>query len=129
MKNIENNPLYTVQKLHLCLFLAEDFQLTLFLQYFQYILQLVYQLIFSWIFNLNSLNTHQHHKIYHIRTHNYEDSKEILYRILYPLSHQSIFCIHTCIYLHSSVVYCYKHLHLVYIYIYKFRTILYASFQ
>ena len=94
-------------------------------QYFQYILQLIFELILSYICNLHSLNILQHHMIYHIHIHNYQDSKKILYD---NCLHQSILYIHTCIYLHFNVVYYYKHLHLTYIYIYKFHAILYILF-
>ena len=58
--------------------------------------------------------------IYQIHIHSYWDSKYILYHIhLY----QSILCIHTCIYHHSSVAYYYKRLYLVYIYTYTFHAI------
>ena len=43
--------------------------------------------------------------IYRIRTHNYLDSKQILYHILLC---QSILSIHTCIYLYSTFAYYHK---------------------
>ena len=70
---------------------------------------------FCYTYNLNNLNSHQYHKIYHIHTHNYLVSKSILY---YIRLYQSILYTHTYIYLHSNVTCCYKHLHLLYIYIY-----------
>ena len=90
-------------------FQLKFFQLALFLQYFQYILQLIYLTTFSYTYNLNNLNTRQYHKIYRIRIYNYYHIR------LYQL----ILFIHTYIYLHSSVAYCYKilasnlHLHLL----------------
>ena len=50
------------------------FQLFLLHQCFQYIAQLIYQLIFSSTDNFHSLDIHQHHMIYHIHTHSYLDS-------------------------------------------------------
>ena len=114
-----------MQGLHLflCLFSssAKVILASLLLQHFQYILQLVYQLIFLCTNNFCNLNILQHHMIYRIHIHNYLDSKQILYCI--HLS-QSILYIHTCIYLYSTFAYYYKHLHLVYICIYKFHVIL-----
>ena len=99
------------------------FQIFSLLQYFQYILQLIYQLIFSCSYSFYSLNIHQHQMIYHNHTHNEQDSKYILCRIhLYQL----ILCIHTCINHHSNVVYYYICLHLIYIYTYMFHAILCA---
>ena len=127
VKITENNTMYSVLELHLYLFLfqLELFQLVLFLQHFQYFLQPVYQLIFSSTYNFHSPNTHQYHMIYHAHTHNYQDSKQILYHMhLYQL----ILCNHTCIYGHSNVVCCYKLLHLMYIHTYAIHTILCVSF-
>ena len=87
-------------------------------QYFHYILQLIYQLIFFYTYSFYNLNILQHHMIYCIHIHNYQDSNSILCCIFIC---QSILCIQICIYLHSIFIYCYKHLHLVYIYIYKFH--------
>ena len=95
-----------------------------FHQHFHRILQLAYQLVFFCIYNFYSLNTLQHHIIYHILIHNYQDPKQILYYIFYYH-----FCIHICIYHYSNVVYYYKHLHLIFIYIYKFHAILYVIFH
>ena len=99
---IENNTMYTTKK---CIYVHFYFHFYLhfhyqFLphQYFQYILQL----IFFHSYNLKNLNIHQYHKIYRTRIYNYQDSKQIHYRIhLYKL----VLCIHTYIYLHSNIVY------------------------
>ena len=42
-----------------------------FLQYFEYILQLIYQLFFFYTYNFYNLNILLYHMIYHIHTHNY----------------------------------------------------------
>ena len=49
------------------------FLLVFLLQHFQYILQLIYELISFYIYSFHSLNIHQHHMVYHIHTHNYYD--------------------------------------------------------
>ena len=67
VKSIENNTMYSMQELHL--FLCFFDQLFLLYQYFQCNLQLIYQLIFFYIYSFHSLNTHQRHKIYRIYTH------------------------------------------------------------
>ena len=95
-------------------------------QYFHDILQLIYQLTFSYIYSFYNLKILQHHMIYNIHIHNYLDSKYILYHIFLC---QSILCIHICIYLHSIFVYYHKHLHLIYISIYKFHANLYTLFH
>ena len=46
-----------------------------FRQYFNYILQLICQLIFSNVYNFHNLNTLQYHMIYYICNHKYQDSK------------------------------------------------------
>ena len=75
----------------------ELFQLFLLHQYFQYILQLVYQIIFSYIYNLNNLNTHQYHKDL---SHSYS---HLLGFQINPLSHTllSINSLHSHLHLSS----------------------------
>ena len=124
VKIIGNNTMYSVQELHF--FNAYFHQLFLLLQYFQYNLQQIYQLILFYIYNFLKLNTHQHHMIYHIHTHNYQDSKYILYGMyLYQL----ILYIHTCIYNYSNVVSYYKPFHLINIYTYMFHATLCVLFR
>ena len=110
---IENNTMYSMQELHLflCLFSLAIFTSSIFS---------VNQLIFSCTYSFHNLDILQHHMIYRIRIHNYEDSKYILCRIhLYQL----IVCIDTWIYHYSIVVYYYKHLHLICIYAFTFHSI------
>ena len=73
----ENNTMYSVQELHLCLFsfLAEVFSTSLVSSIFSVHCSTSLSTIFFYTYNLNNLNTHHYHKIYHIRTHNYYDSK------------------------------------------------------
>ena len=122
-KNIENNTMYSMEELHLvlCLFLPAFF----FLQEFQHILQLIDLLKFSCTYNFYNLNILQQRMIYHIHTHNYQDSKYIPYHIhLYQLIlNINIDIIHYC-----NVVYYYEHLLLIYIYTYMFHAILYVLF-
>ena len=125
---IENNTMYSVQELHLCLFLflAESFSTSLV----------------SSIFSVHSSTRLSTNFFLHLQlsqskyspiSHDLSQSHlQLLGFQINPLSHtpyQSILCIHICICLHSNVVYCYKHLHLVYIYIYMFNAILNASFH
>ena len=44
-------------------------------QYFQHIIQLIYQLTFFYTYSFYNLNILQHHMIYHIHIHNCYDSK------------------------------------------------------
>ena len=92
-----------------------------FHQCLHYILQLIYQLTFFYIYKFYNLNILQHHMIYHIHNHNYQNYKQIL--------SQSILCIHICIYLYSIFVYYYKHLHLIYVCTYTLCGILYIFFH
>ena len=127
IKNMINNTIYIVQELHIfhnhLQFYYKSFH---FHQYFHYTLQLVYQLVFSYIYDFHNVNILQHNMIYYIHIHNHLDSKQILY---HKFLCQLIICIHICIYLYSNVAYYSKHLYLVYIYIYKFHPILYVLFH
>ena len=122
LKIIENNTMCSVQE-HLRWFscLAK-----VILAIFTWpVFSVIYLLIFFYVYRFHSLNTLQYHIIYHIHSHNYSDSKKILYHThLYQLIH----CIHICIYLFSIFVYYDKHLHLICIYIYKFSAILCVLF-
>ena len=83
MKNITSSTKYTVQELcsrdpHIFLhslkvILVISLECKFFHKYFQYILQLIYQLTFFYNFQISSIL--QHHTIYHIHIHNYWDSK------------------------------------------------------
>ena len=73
----------------------------LFSSIFHYILQLIYQLTFWYIWNFHNLSILQHHMIYHIRNYSYKDSKQIFYHIFL---YQLILYIHISIYLYSNVV-------------------------
>ena len=125
MKNMTDNTMYTLQELHI---FSKSFHLNVISshQYFHCILQLAYQLVFFYTYNLRSLNVLQHRMLYHIHSHNGLDSKYIFYHIFLC---QSILCIHIYIYHYSNVVYYYKHLHIVYIYIYKFHGVLCVLFN
>ena len=76
-----------------------------------YILQLIYQVIFSCTYSFHSLNMHQHDMIYYIRT-------------------LSIHSLDSHLYLSSfQRFYYYKRLHLICIYTYTFHAILCAPFH
>ena len=107
----------TVCKNYICLY-AYFHELFLLHQYLQYILPSVYQLIFSCFYNFCNLNILQHHMTTRIQINPLSHT---------PLSINSL--LHTCIYHHSNVVYCYKHLYLVYIYTYTFHAILCVLFH
>ena len=127
-KIIKNNTIYSVQELHLRLF---SFPVEVILTNFTSLTASVHSSTslstnFFYICSFRNLNIHQHHMIYHIHIHNYQDSKHILYRIhLY----QSILYIRIDIYHHFNVVYYYKRLHLIYIYTYTFHAILFVLFH
>ena len=86
MKNITDNTICPVQELHFFhnhvelnykpfYLRATLFNVIFSHQYFQYILQLIYQLNFFHAYNFNNLNILQRHMIYHIHIYNYLDSK------------------------------------------------------
>ena len=121
VKIIENNIMYSMQELHLSIFLVKVTSAIFTSSIFSVHSSTDLSTIFSCTYDLHSPNTDQHHMIYHIHTHNYQDSKQIpCYIHLYQLT----LCIRNCIYDHSNVVYYYKRLHLIYIYTYTFRVIL-----
>ena len=75
---IENNTMYSVQELHLCLFLPSLAEVIL--AGFTSSTCLVHSstnlsTIFLIAYSFYSLNIDQHHMIYHIHIHNYKDSK------------------------------------------------------
>ena len=125
VKIIENNTMYSVQELHLCLF---SFSARVILASFTSLLVSVHSstsLSANFFLHLQFLQS-KYSPISHDLSHLHS---QLLGFQINPLSHtlyQSILGIHTCIYLRSSVVYCYKHLHLVYINIYMSHAILYA---
>ena len=51
-------------------------------QYFRYILQLIYQLIFFYTYNFYNVNILQHHIIYHTHTHSSSGNVCCLVRFL-----------------------------------------------
>ena len=65
VKSIANKAMYSVQKLHLCLFssstkvILASFSSSKFPVYSS----LIYQLIFSYTYNVHSVNTHKYHMI------------------------------------------------------------------
>ena len=131
VKIIENNTMYSVQEQQLCIFSTELHSMEL--PSVKAISVIFTSSIFSVDSSINlSTNFFLHlqfsqseysptSQIYHIHTHSYQDSKQILCHIhLYQL----ILCIHTCIYHHSNVVYYYKRLHIINIYTYTFHAIL-----
>ena len=76
MKNMTNSTMYTVQELYIfynhlkCH--CKSFHLH---QYFHCILQLAYQLVIFYTYNLHNLNILQDHMIYHTHIDNYFGSK------------------------------------------------------
>ena len=131
VKIIENNTMYIVQELHLCIFSIECNSIEVISVIFTSSIFSVHSSTnFSTNFFLNlQFSQSKYSPTSHDLSHSYSqlrDSKQILYHIhLYQL----ILCIHTCIYHHSNVVYYYKHLHLIYIYTYTFHAILCVLFH
>ena len=74
---IENNTMYSVQELHLCLLLfsAKAILAIFTSSAFSVHSSTSLSTSFSYVYNFHSLNTHQGHMIYHIHTHSYSDSK------------------------------------------------------
>ena len=73
VKNVKSNAIYSMQELHLCLFLSSD---AVILSNFTSSISLVHSstnLSTNFFLHLqfHNLNIHQHHMIYHIHTHNY----------------------------------------------------------
>ena len=66
VKNTENNTMYTVQDLHYYDYLKYHYKSSHFHEYFQYILPLIYQLTFLFIYSFHNRNSVQHHMIYYI---------------------------------------------------------------
>ena len=131
VKIIENNTMYIVQELHLCIFSIECNSI-----------EVISVIFTSSIFSVHSSTNFSTNFFLHLQfsqskysptSHNLShsdsqlrDSKQNLYHIhLYQL----IICIHTCIYHHSNLVYYYKRLHLIYIYTYSFYVILCVLFH
>ena len=120
--------MYSVQGLHLCLFCPQVklFWLISLLQQFQYILQLIYQLIFPALaFFIVKIFTNIARFVMFTFT-----ITRILNKTPYCIQlYQSILYIHTCIYHHSSVVYCYKHCHIICICTHPFQANLWVLFH
>ena len=128
---IENNIMYTVQE-HLHTFSysfscsAKVISAILISEIFSGLTSTNLSTNFFCTYNLNSLNILQHHMIYRIHIHNYQDYRQIFYRIhLF----QSILCIRICIYHYSTFSYYYKNLRLFYTCIFTFRAILCVLFH
>ena len=76
VKLTENNVMYSVQELHLSLFLFSVKVLTRFVSsIFSVHFSTSGSTNFFYTYNLNNLNIHQYHKIHHIHIHSYLDSK------------------------------------------------------
>ena len=126
VKIIENNTMYSVQELHLCIFSVK----------------VISAILSSSTFSVHSsidlstnffLHLQFSQSKYSTTTHDLSHSHSQLQGFQIGPYHihlyQLIFCILTCIYHHSNVVYYYKCLHLMYIYTYTFHAILCASFH
>ena len=85
------------------------FQLVSFFQQFQYIHPLAYLLTFSCTYTFHSLNILQHHTIYHIHTHNYQDSKPLSINSLH--SHLHLLSFQRCLLLQTLPSNLHLHLH------------------
>ena len=72
---IKNNTMTNMQQLHLFLFSLTIFTSLTVSVHFSTSLSA----IFFYTYNFYNPNTHQHHMIYPIQTHNYQDSNYILY--------------------------------------------------
>ena len=66
VRSIEDKTMYGMQELYLCMF-SDIFTSSTVAAHSS----TNYQLIFFCTYNFHSLNTHQHHTIYHIHTHDY----------------------------------------------------------
>ena len=82
MKNITKSPMYIVQELRSQNYLFFHYHLELNYksfysgvifshQYFLYIFQLIYQLVFFYTYSFHYVNITLHHMIYHIHIRNY----------------------------------------------------------
>ena len=110
VKIIENNTMYSVQKLYLCIFSVKVISAIFTSSVFLVLFSTNLLTIFFCTYSFHNRNIHQHHMIFPSHTRNYQDSNQITCR-LHP--YHLILCIHTCIYHHSNIVYYYKQCHLV----------------
>ena len=142
VKIIENDTMYSVQQLHLCIFSRELHSMEL------HSVKVISAVFTSSTFSVNSsselcsanLSTNFFLRLQFSQSKYSPASYDLSHSHLQllglqidPFLHTSLYqlilCIHTCIYHHSNVVYYYKRWHLIYIYTYTFHVILCASFH